>query len=256
MPLNRNRRYTDDEVSQILRIALDDGGAHGATRDGLSLDELVDVAGETGIDAASIRQAAERLDSVEVQSRGPGLFGVRGFTEMERTVEGEITDDTWDDVVQEVRSSFGVSGGETQALGKTREWQYGSELTRLHMSFKPENGRTKICSRFSAYAVPFMAYFMPTLIGAALIFKKIGPAVGSSYGWSGPLTVGFGFLLLLGMWAVIRTLLASWYKNSVRQMKSALDRAENEIGSEAVSAPVVTHHATEEEIVSRVSQAE
>ena len=257
MSLNKNRRYSEDEVNQILRIALDDsGGSHGASGKGISLDELVDGASETGIDSEAIRRAAERLDSVEVQTRGPGLFGVRAFTEMHRTVEGEITEDNWDDVVQEVRSSFGVSGGEVKTLGKTREWRYGSELTRLHMSFKPEKGRTRISSRFSAYGVPFMAYLFPFLLGPAIIFKKIGPAVGSNFGWGGPLTVAFGFLLVLGLFAVIRSLLAAWYKGGVRQMKSALDRTENEICIEAVSAPVVTQQTAEEEIVARVSQAE
>ena len=94
MPDDHQRRYSEEEVSAILRLTMDKG-EHEAQHDGMSLDELVKVAGEAGFAPDRIRSAAELLDTMDSPTKGIDLFGCRPYTEIVRVVDGEVTDENW-----------------------------------------------------------------------------------------------------------------------------------------------------------------
>lgn len=234
MPNDRQRRYTDEEVSAILRLTLESGEAGSeASQDGMSLDDLVRVASEAGFSADQIRTAAERLDTVDTSSKKFDLVGCRAYTELVRVVDGEITEDQWDEVVAEVRSGLQGPTGESSKLGKTFEWYTNTEITAKHMSFKPENGRTRMKARLSSAAVPVLGYGVATfLLGVILtgVMKKSGlvPTFGA------PTSLAICVGIWLSAMGVVRWAISSWYKQTVRNMKSALDRAQSVLAREDV----------------------
>ena len=226
MPDDRQRRYSEDEVSTILRLAMDRGGHEEMRRDGMSLDELVEVASEAGIEPNLIRSAAERLDTLEAPARGVDWLGVRPYTEIVRVVDGELSPDDWDEVVSELRSAFSGPTGKASQLGKTSEWYGGSEFTATHMSFTPEGGRTKMKARLTSWAVPVFTYLPAMLVGGMVLFLRIAPDLPSALGISEGAAYAIAFAAWLGGLGLIRLAVGSWYRKKTSQMKDALDRAQ------------------------------
>lgn len=115
------RRYSDEEVSLILRRAAelqaDQPGAAGGT----SLAELEDVAREAGLDPALVRRAAADL-AVASPAAAPSRFlGAATRLYVERVVDGELAMDDVEALVAEVRRSFGEAGL-VSTLGHTVTW--------------------------------------------------------------------------------------------------------------------------------------
>ena len=115
------RRYSDQEVSLILRRAAelqaDQPGAAGGT----SLAELEDVAREAGLDPALVRRAAADL-AVAAPARAPSRFlGAATKLHAERVVDGELSMDDVEVLVEEVRRTFG-DPGLVSTLGRTVTW--------------------------------------------------------------------------------------------------------------------------------------
>ena len=78
-----SRTYSQDEVAAILKEAyrLSDGASEERSSTGLTLDELESMAGEHGLDAATIRAAAARLDTQSGPEPYRTYAGVRWSTD-------------------------------------------------------------------------------------------------------------------------------------------------------------------------------
>lgn len=256
MSKDRQRKYSDDEVSAILRLAMEGTSSDAElSHDGMSLDELLKVASEAGFDQDQIRTAAERLDTVETSSKKFDLLGCRPYTELVRVVDGEVTSENWDELVAEFRSAFQGPTGKASELGKSREWYAATELTGLQVSLKPENGRTKMKARLTAMAVPVMGYGVVTFMMGmtAIVVGKKSDLI-ATLGL--PLSLLIGFVALLGALGVMRWLLSTWYRSMTRQMKDALDRAQDLLASDQEHATVITQVQVEDELRIRAGEPE
>lgn len=202
-------------------------GTYAADSAGMSLDELVKVAHEAGIDPETIREAAQRFEDQQAPLKAPWLLGVRPYTEVFRAVDGTVTDENWDEVVAELRSAFQGPTGEATRLGKSSEWYGGTELTATQVSLTPQSGRTKVKARLNAWAVPVIAYGPATFLGALIIVVKFAKV------WrTDPAAFRLEYLLVaivvyLASLLAIRLGVGSWYQNKLRQMSSALSQTEN-----------------------------
>lgn len=123
-----DRRFTDEEVQQILAAAAQAEGAERTTSDaesGMTLAELQRVASEAGLSSAAIAKAAAALDHKSVALGDPRILGLRTGVARSVTLSRPLTDVEWRKVVAALRDTFAASGREEQVEGR-REWRNGN----------------------------------------------------------------------------------------------------------------------------------
>ncbi len=129
------RRYGDDEVREIFRIATTEGGAERvlpSESGGLTLTQLQHAGEEAGISASRVARAAAQLDargSAEPTRTSFGLpVGFRRVVKLPRAP----TEREWERLISEFRNTFGVQGVASSS-GGMRQWSNGN----LHISLEP-----------------------------------------------------------------------------------------------------------------------
>lgn len=133
--MSNERRYKDDEVRQILDLAIGEDEAPARTlppSEGLTLVQLQDVGREVGVPPSRMAQAVAAFESLgEVVPRGKFL-GLP--TEVGHVVPlpRNLSDREWELLVARLRTTFGVKG-ESKSDGGMREWSHGN----LHAFIEP-----------------------------------------------------------------------------------------------------------------------
>lgn len=140
----KNRLYNEHEISAVLKRAAELQRTEGPIdTSGLSLAELEQIAADVGIDPAFIKTAAMELD----EGRPDEAFHFWGgptSVELERIVEGEMSEAQWEEVVAEIRHVYEVAG-ETGQLGRTLQWVHRDQTgERAHVTLTPTGGQTRI----------------------------------------------------------------------------------------------------------------
>ncbi len=135
------RIFSDKEVGEILRRAatIQSGSTEITTTDGTTLAELKRVAGEVGISSNLIGRAASELD----QARTIIASASSNSVMVEQTLEGTLTDETWDRLVNSARAFTGKPG-KSEFGSQTREWLDGSETGSIMLSGTNRNGRVQL----------------------------------------------------------------------------------------------------------------
>ncbi len=133
--MTEERRYREDEVSDIFARATDVDGASLAaqsTQEGLSLAELQEVGREVGLSPERVAAAASALDArVEAVPRRTSLgapVSVGRVVELPRAA----TDREWQILIADLRETFRAKGHVT-THGDTRVWANG----HLHAFLEP-----------------------------------------------------------------------------------------------------------------------
>jgi hypothetical protein len=140
------RLYTDEEVAAILRRAVQPRSRASAnlptrTREGINLATLEQIATETGIDPARVREAALSLEADSESEGGSILFGPRSSHVFDRVIEGEVPRERLSDLVAAMRRLTRVKGKVVE-VGDWLEWT--SDASSIHVTVKPENGQTRL----------------------------------------------------------------------------------------------------------------
>lgn len=136
-----DRRYSDDEISEIFRRATEvqqrAPQQQLSQSQGMSLAELQSIGREAGIAPDLVAQAARELDQPALP-RVSSTFGIP--TGVARTVQLErrLTDDEWDALVVRLRDTFNARGTIT-VQGAFRTWSNGN----LHVLVEP-NGEGQL----------------------------------------------------------------------------------------------------------------
>lgn len=135
------RRYDDEEVGRVLRAAaeIQSGRALSGGTEGTSLAELQRIAEEVGIDPANVGRAARELDSttkIRPSDKPDAIY-------IERSVDGELSDETWDEVVSELRR-FSGRPGKLKAEDNLREWTDWSDFGAASLTATTRRGRTQM----------------------------------------------------------------------------------------------------------------
>lgn len=175
------RRYDEKEVGKILQKAAEyqSGLAQAGNTEGLTLEELQKVAGEVGIDPAIVERAAGEVDlSPESRSRNKSDSIL-----IERTVDGELSDETWGELVTELRRFVGKPGT-TEITGKMREWMGGWDVGSVMLSATSRGGKTrlKLMGDYSGatalvYTLGISVGFLVTLFTVVAVSKSV-PGIG------------------------------------------------------------------------------
>lgn len=166
-----SRAYSPEEISAVFRRASEiQADSESAGLDGLSEEELADIATETGIAPRHMRTALAELDRSEANPAPLFLGGPTTIDEY-RIVDGVLDDDAWSTVVSELRLLFGDEGDERRH-GQTREWaisEWGFERVRVTVSSVQGRTRVRLVHRLSDWAWAFHGGIMGGAIGLATV---------------------------------------------------------------------------------------
>jgi hypothetical protein len=130
----QERRYTDEEVETILKQAAEAQSTQGSllpVGEGMTLSQLQEIAREAGISVEAVQYAARNVGSARALSTQKFLglpLGVARTVELER----KLTDEEWDRLVADLRTTFNAKGIVTQE-GSLRTWRNGN----LHVYLEP-----------------------------------------------------------------------------------------------------------------------
>lgn len=176
--LSNQKIYSKKEISRILWKASEiqtQKDLYG-DKEGLDQKELVSLAKEVGIDESSLLEALNKLSDQDLEKSFNWLSGTPRIQKIE-TVEGEISEDIWDEVVQEIRK---INGGIGKLIRTKQSFEWEQRMREIgykHISFSPKKGTTKIQYVSSWAPLRFLTLFMGTFMFGVLsliFFKGIG----------------------------------------------------------------------------------
>ncbi len=171
-----NHTYSRSEISKILSEALEIQTQKNTTeeKEGLTENELLAIAEEVGINRDSLSLALINYNS----QNGLSFDWLKGSSKIELTsaFEGELSEEEWDDLMQEIRIITGEIG--ENSSGKNYELrQTMNELGFRHISLTPKNGETKFhyISNWSAINLVSSIFLFVVMFAATLItLKSVG----------------------------------------------------------------------------------
>ena len=142
------RRYSEQEVRKILELATRDRSvsapaSSASSASGLTLNEIQSIGAEVGIESGVVARAAAELDEhPDIQTRA--VLGVPFATGMTVALPRALTEEEWDQLVAELRSTFGARGS-VRSEGSYKEWRNGN----LHAVVEraPAGYRLRIATR-------------------------------------------------------------------------------------------------------------
>ena len=147
-PSNLPRLYGEKQIGEILKRAtelqLDEPSAPSA--DSMTLQELVDIAREAGIDPVFLRRAAMEVDTgVGERSTGAKLAGEELVLVREITVPGELREDGFERIVA-VMERGTSEHGQTSLLGRTITWraEASNKQRMVQITVTTRDGQTSI----------------------------------------------------------------------------------------------------------------
>ena len=223
------RRYTEDEVAEILDRATEThtaSGGGGPTSGGMTLAELQDIGDEVGIPRELITRAATSLDRPVVEKTGHKTFlgatvGVGRYVDLPR----RLTEEEWNQLVVDLRMTFDAKG-KIREEGAFRQWTNGNLQALLEPIGDGERLRLKTQK---GTAMPYMTTGL-SLLSVAGFFTTMS-FIGASSG--GP---NASVIAIMGaaFFAAGRFGLPSWARTRQRQMEEVIERVRSTI---AVSPP-------------------
>lgn len=205
-----NRRYTDDEMSEIFRRATDSAhklDGHASTRSGMSLAELQEIGQEAGIPAEQVALAARSLD--QPAATGPvtrRMIGLPIAVADDAELNRHLNDDEWDQLVVMARDLF-AARGQLRQDGSFRQWTNGNLQVLLEpgphghrIRLRTMNGfaRSLIIGGTGAIGIAIVVALVPLLEGSQEMIANLdGMAI---LGLAGLAMIGRGVFGLRG-WA-------------------------------------------------------
>ena len=240
--MSKKRLYSDTEISAVLKRAAELHRDQGPTdTSGLTLAELEQIAAEVGIDPAFVKTAATELEEGRTDT-GFHLWGGPLSVDLERIVEGEVSEAKWEEIVMEIRLIFGAAG-QTGQLGRSLEWIHGDQTgERAHVTLTPMAGQTRIriFTRMTDWAVGIHAPLVaastiPAIVLVALL--QLGLVLNTGVFL---LTVATAFMLA-------RLAFGTLARRQERKARKLLARLDDLIAEpEAAPAEPVEHTAIEQ----------
>ncbi|MFQ5571158.1 MAG: hypothetical protein ACE5G0_15875 [Rhodothermales bacterium] len=216
------RLFSEKEISGILKRAAEFQEATGPTdATGLSLDELKQIAAEVGIDPQHVAAAVAEMEQggTAADKQFQWLGGPVSFS-VERVVEGDVSEEQWEEMVDEIRRSLNLVGTSGQ-VGRSLEWTHRSRLLQMQVAVTSREGQTRI-RIFSRYPKQALLTFLPALIMTAQLVLIASASAGLA-----PL-VGFvvGINLLTALFFLLRFAFRGLTRRKERKARHLLDRLE------------------------------
>lgn len=217
------RRYTETEVAEIFQRATEaQEGTRAplASREGMTLGALQEIARDVGLPPEAIASAARTIDRA-------GVEGIRRFLGfpigVSRTVQLDrrLTDTEWESLVVDLRQTFDARGRLRQD-GRFRQWTNGN----LQALLEPVGERDQLRLRTTHGAARGWM-----TAGAAVIGFGVATVVASIVGVPSPEGIWhrFGTALLIGgaMFLAGAIRIPRWARERQRQMREIAERLQH-----------------------------
>jgi hypothetical protein len=218
-----SRRYSDEEIAEILRQALQPRAGSGLpapATEGLSLSELERVASEAGIDPARVREAALQLPAETEDQGGSPIFGPRASHVFERIVEGEIEEDRFADVIAGIRRQT-RNRGNVQEYSDWVEWR--SDAGEITVTVKPRNGTTHVQVMCNG-GLKALGIYGPTAMATLIATVATGASLGTLPLELGALYLGGGYGVARSLWEWVGRRSAKKYQRLANRIIEDMSR--------------------------------
>lgn len=202
-----NRTYSEEEVAALFQRAaelqVERGRRPSGSSHGLSFDDLMSIAADSGLDPELLRHAAHEMDSKRgARPLRTGSSGGEFYAEY--TFAGALDDHAIEDVVAELKHRYDSEGGEwygmpnygrgrTETIGRSVEWRQTNPMTgnetRVLLQPRPDGTRVRISKKNVWGMDPAHGKWWAVMIALFGAFFA-GPI-------SGSMLVGFAVLLAL-----------------------------------------------------------
>lgn len=190
MAAKKNQYFTEKQISHILKDASELQAAAGSEQTkGLSETELHEIAAELGIEPRYVEAALAAYQQNDGAKEGYHILGGPTAIDLERVVEGEVTADQWDELTTSMSRTFNIVGQATQ-VGRSLQWTAQNRFQQVHVSLKPQDGKTKI-RIFAKYTRLALLTHLPLTILAMQGF-----ALPLAAGWSAFNVLLMGMLIV------------------------------------------------------------
>ena len=136
--------FSEKEVGRILKRATELHEAEGpADTMGLSLDEVRQIATEMGVDPRYVAAAMAEVEQGGNDDERFYWLGAPVSYEMERVVEGEVSEEQWVEMVEAMRRSFKLFGANSK-VGRMFEWTHNRPWRQVQVRVISREGKTRI----------------------------------------------------------------------------------------------------------------
>lgn len=213
-----DHRFDEQQIGAILQKAaeMQSSLAPGADQSGLTLAELQKVASEVGIEPHLVERAAK-----EVVLGGSQTSAAAGM--LDKTIEGELSEEGWEEIVASLRHSVGLPGTST-VQGLTREWSGNWDTGHLTFTATSRNGQTRF-RMFLRNDSGVLAGVLGSILGF-LAMIIVGAGLGKS--GAGALYTTLGVLMVALVVGTGATLLGRrWRKGTAEKYASLFDSIVN-----------------------------
>ena len=174
------RTYSEPEIADILaRAAERQTHASGTSaRVGLTLDEIVRLGTDAGLDAGALRDAAAEVDGTGQTLRRQATNTATEVV-VERWLDGPLTPEGWEDAVIELRQTLGPDmaammgmATQQQQIGRAFEWTHMSGLgVQTTVLASPRGDRTRFrMTQLLGFASPATSGVLSGSLVAAAAF--------------------------------------------------------------------------------------
>ena len=252
------RRYSEREIGAILKRATElqehREAAIGAAPEGLTLEEIEEIAREVGVDAHLVRQAATEASTGTLDQRWP-ILGAPLRTKHEIMVAGRPAEATLDAMVVEIRNQLGQKG-RFEKLNGALTWTRQNSGTKDEITITPEREGTRIRSEQFFFGSSMLLFFLPLfftlLLGGSYLAEEVGM----------PALLEFALLTMamLTVFGLGRIGFKLWTRQQSQKMATLIQSLSAMLASspppedESVPAPIEVPEAASPEISERTHQ--
>ncbi len=229
-PAPPRRRYTEEEVAEIVRRASETEATTPTASGAMTIGGVEALAAEVGIAPGTVRAAA--ADLVEPRAGAPPATPMKinrwinGPTKLrfERMVDGELPDSDWPELVDEIRRTLG-NAGQVNQFGRSFSWTAGRSSSRfdLEVAVSVRGGRTRI-SLAESFGPMMGAVFGG--IGGGMGGGGMGPIIGI---FAGALHIPAAIPVIVPLWLATtfltaRTVFHRITGRRLRELEALADR--------------------------------
>ncbi|MDX1547259.1 MAG: hypothetical protein R3247_09745 [Rhodothermales bacterium] len=167
-------RYGEEEIRRILKRASAMQEERVPETEGLTLEELQQIAAEAGIDPRFVALAAEAEQRGDDARRPFHLLGGGLSILEERSFPGPLTEGQRDEILDEIRRTF-HQAGRAGKVGRTTEWTHAAHSDEIQVTISERGDRTtvRVLERFPrlavlTYIVP-LSFLIPVIVNVPLL---------------------------------------------------------------------------------------
>jgi len=233
-----HRGYDEKEIGELIQRATElhesSSGLSGESSRKLSLDEIEHIATELGISSEHLQAAAAELENRKNTDRQFNFWGGPFVVSESRVVNGDLTEEQWEDIIFELRRFSGRTGTITE-LGRTRQWSHtvgedeeGIRFTRTQATIRTRRDHTSIevQKRFGIVGALYPLVFIASTLLALAVTNAYPTPLASFLSVAG----------ILGSVGAVRFLISNWSKKYSRKISGLADKLGEILASPATQS--------------------